>query len=61
MSRTFATLRTAEFGFLGVLVVTCTQTPLRKGQALSAGDFVFAFCKRRFFRTNWLIVGIVEI
>jgi len=48
----------AELGFLGVLVVTCTQTPLRKGQPLRAGDLVFAFCGRRPLRTNWFIVGM---
>ena len=55
---TLATFLIAEFGFFGVRVVTCTQTPRRNGQALRAGDFVLDFCKRRPFRTSWLIVGI---
>src|SRR5271155_5673669 len=56
--RTFATLRKAEFGFLGVRVITCTQTPRRCGAPLSAGDFVLTTTLRRPLRTNWLIVGI---
>src|SRR5208282_744443 len=56
--RTFATLRKAEFGFLGVRVMTCTQTPRRCGAPLSAGDFVLTTTLRRPLRTNWLIVGI---
>ena len=38
--RTFATFRMAEFGFLGVRVVTCTQTPRRNGHDFKAGDLV---------------------
>ncbi len=30
--RTFATLRKAEFGFLGVMVFTCVTTPRLKGE-----------------------------
>src|SRR5271156_6742168 len=56
--RTLATLRKAEFGFLGVRVMTCTQTPRRCGAPLSAGDFVLTTTLRRPLRTNWLIVGI---
>ena len=41
VSRTFATLRSAELGFLGVRVITCRQTPRRCGQVVSAGDFDF--------------------
>ena len=36
-----AILRNAEFGFLGVRVVTCRQTPRRCGQALRARDLLF--------------------
>src|SRR5476651_931317 len=56
--RTLATLRKAEFGFLGVRVMTCTQTPRRCGAPFSAGDFVLTTTLRRPLRTNWLIVGI---
>src|SRR5208282_1925302 len=56
--RTFATLRKAELGFLGVRVMTCTQTPRRCGAPLSAGDFVLTTTLRRPLRTSWLIVGI---
>ena len=37
-----ATLRSAELGFLGVRVMTCTQTPRRCGQFANAGDFADA-------------------
>src|SRR5438477_880461 len=58
VNRTFATLRSAEFGFFGVRVITCTHTPRRCGQLASAGDFDFTDTFRRPFRINWLIVGI---
>ena len=38
--RTRHTLRSAEFGFFGVVVYTRTQTPRFCGQALRAGDAV---------------------
>src|SRR5215211_2992717 len=56
--RTLATLRSAEFGFFGVVVYTRVQTPRRKGFDLSAGDFSFLSTSRRLRRTSWLIVGI---
>src|SRR3954468_17973171 len=56
--RTFATLRSAEFGFFGVVVYTRVQTPRRKGFDLRAGDFSFLSTSRRLRRTSWLIVGI---
>src|ERR1700733_11994722 len=56
--RTLATLRKAEFGFFGVRVMTCTQTPRRCGAPLSAGGFVLTTTLRRPLRTSWLIVGI---
>jgi hypothetical protein len=40
VSRTRATFRSAEFGFLGVVVYTRMQTPRFCGQDLSAGLFV---------------------
>src|SRR5881296_3647282 len=59
--RTFATLRSAEFGFFGVRVITCTQTPRRNGQLVSAGDFDFTEIFLRPLRTSWLIVGIRKL
>jgi len=40
--RTRATLRSAEFGFLGVVVYTRVQTPRFWGLPLSAGVFLFS-------------------
>jgi hypothetical protein len=54
-------LRSAEFGFFGVRVITCTQTPRRCGQLTSAGDFDFTDTFRRPLRISWLIVGIFQI
>ncbi len=39
-----ATLRRAEFGFLGVMVLTCKQTPRFCGQACMAGCFGLRDC-----------------
>src|SRR5713226_5017554 len=58
VSRTFATLRIAEFGFLGVRVMTWRQTPRRNGEFCKAGDFDLLRILRRPFRTSWLMVGI---
>ena len=55
--RTRATLRSAEFGFLGVCVKTRVQTPRRWGEPLSAGVFVFSALVSRPLRTSWAIVG----
>src|SRR6185312_10404377 len=71
VSRTRATLRSAEFGFFGVTVRTCVQTPRFCGEPLprevrfvsalkvkrSAGALVFLVTFVRPFRTSWLIVG----
>src|SRR5437868_11802259 len=57
-SRTRATLRSAEFGFLGVIVLTWRQTPRFCGQPCTAGCFGLLRCGRRGLRTSWLIVGI---
>ena len=38
VKRTLATLRIAEFGFLGVRVITGDETPRRKGEFCKAGD-----------------------
>src|SRR6185437_4688371 len=56
--RTFATLRSAEFGFLGVVVYTRVQTPRFCGEPASAGTFDFGRLATRPWRTNWLTVGI---
>jgi hypothetical protein len=45
-------LRKAEFGFFGVRVITCTHTPRRCGQFVSAGDFDFTDTLRRPFRIS---------
>src|SRR5436190_23357089 len=56
--RTRQTLRSAEFGFFGVVVYTRTQTPRFWGHALRAGDAVLRFCLSRPLFTSWLIVGM---
>ena len=42
VSRTRAIFRSAEFGFLGVIVETRVQTPRFWGAPWSAGVFVFS-------------------
>src|SRR5215210_4536029 len=56
--RTRATFRSAEFGFLGVVVYTRVQTPRRWGEPFSAGVLVFSTLSSRPLRTSWLIVGM---
>src|SRR5207248_7188273 len=56
--RTRATLRSAEFGFFGVVVYTRVQTPRRWGEPLSAGVRVFVRFFERPWRTSCWIVGI---
>src|SRR6185436_793290 len=56
--RTLATLRSAELGFLGVVVYTRVQTPRRNGFDLSAGDLSLPTGDLRPWRISWLIVGI---
>ena len=58
VSRTRATLRSAEFGFFGVCVNTRTHTPRFCGLFCSAGLFVLLTIFLRPLRTSWLIVGI---
>jgi hypothetical protein len=53
-----ATLRIAEFGFLGVRVMTWMQTPRRNGEFSKAGDLDLYFTLVRPLRTSWFIVGI---
>src|SRR5437868_786898 len=57
VSRTLATLRSAEFGFLGVVVYTRVHTPRRCGLSLRAGVLFFATLSWRPFRTSCWIVG----
>src|SRR6185295_1383406 len=59
VSRTRATLRSAEFGFLGVCVNTRTHTPRFCGLLCNAGLFVLLRTASRPLRTSWLIVGTV--
>src|SRR6478672_11320658 len=67
VSRTRATLRSAEFGFFGVVVYTRVQTPRRCGAAtfflrplpdLRPGVASFFFGVLRPLRTSWLVVGM---
>src|ERR1043165_1556630 len=67
VSRTRATLRSAEFGFLGVVVYTRVQTPRRCGAATfflrplpdfrPGGESLGGFGVRP-LRTRWLVVGM---
>src|SRR5690625_1048563 len=56
--RTLATLRRAEFGFLGVVVYTRVHTPRRCGQFSSAGLLLPGRLTARGLRRSWLIVGM---
>ena len=51
-SRTRATFRKAEFGFLGVTVITRVQTPRFCGQRCNEGDFVRENVRLRPLRTS---------
>src|SRR4028119_1233273 len=56
--RTFATFRSAEFGFFGVVVYTRVHTPRFWGQPSRAGTLLrFAFGSRP-CAMSWLIVGM---
>src|SRR5437763_1157874 len=57
VSRTRATLRSAEFGFLGVVVYTRVHTPRRCGLPFSAGVLVLLVFAWRPLRTSCWIVG----
>src|SRR5947209_7472934 len=57
VSRTRATLRSAEFGFFGVVVYTRVHTPRRWGLPLSAGVLVLPTLSSRPLRTSCWIVG----
>src|SRR5919202_3502067 len=67
VSRTRATLRSAEFGFLGVVVYTRVQTPRRCGAAIRflrpwpdfrPGVASFFLGLLRPLRTSWLVLGM---
>jgi hypothetical protein len=57
VSRTLATLRSAEFGFFGVVVYTLMHTPRFCGQDFRAGLLVLLEARVLPFLTSWLIVG----
>src|SRR3954463_6797470 len=57
VSRTRATLRSAELGFLGVVVYTRVHTPRRCGQPFSAGVLLLLTFALRPLRTSCWIVG----
>src|SRR3954471_4394689 len=68
--RTRATLRSAEFGFLGVVVYTRVHTPRRCGAAtfflrplpdLRPGVDSFLDFGVRPLRTSWLVVGMRRV
>src|SRR6056300_740593 len=59
VKRTLATLRSAELGFLGVVVYTRVHTPRRCGQFSMAGLLDLTFSTTRPRRTSWLMVGMV--
>src|SRR3954469_4343739 len=58
VSRTRAIFRSAEFGFLGVIVDTRVQTPRFCGAPWSAGVLVFSRLVSRPLRISWLTVGM---
>lgn len=72
VNRTRAIFRSAEFGFLGVIVLTLMHTPRLNGLFISflrllrvlktnvmAGDLDFLAAIVRDFLTSWLIVATV--
>jgi hypothetical protein len=58
VSLTRATLRSAELGFLGVVVYTLVQTPRFCGHSFKAGAVDFLVISFLPLRISWLIVGI---
>src|SRR5436190_18129711 len=59
--RTRATLRSAEFGFLGVWVNTRVHTPRRRSEPFSAGVFDFSGFVSRPLRTSCWMVGKIVL
>ena len=60
-SRTRVIFRNAEFGFLGVIILTCEHTPRFCGQWSSTGALLNFRGGLRRLRTNWLMVGIGDL
>src|SRR5688500_16429757 len=60
VKRTRATLRSAEFGFFGVVVYTRVHTPRFCGQLFRCGDLLLSTSCVRPLRTSWLMVGILR-
>src|SRR5918994_5827926 len=58
VNRTRATLRSAEFGFFGVVVYTRVHTPRFCGAPRRAGVLVLVLGLTRPLRTSWLTVGM---
>ena len=58
LRRTRAIFRRAEFGFFGVMVLTCKHTPRFCAHLSRTGALLNLRGIRRCLRTNWLIVGI---
>src|ERR1700733_765345 len=58
LNLTRAIFRSAELGFLGVMVLTCRQTPRFCGQASRSLTLLIRGKLRRGFLMSWLIVGI---
>jgi hypothetical protein len=56
--RIFATLRSAEFGFFGVVVYTRVQTPRFCGFCSSAGTLLRFTGAWRGLRISWFTVGM---
>src|SRR5437868_1576589 len=61
VSRTRATLRSAEFGFFGVFVYTRVQTPRRWGAPFSAGVDSLRRLDSRPLRTSCSMVGTANL
>src|SRR5512144_3061992 len=70
VSRTRATLRSAEFGFFGVVVYTRVHTPRLCGAAIRffrpcpdfrPGVATFFLGLRRPLRTSWLMLGMRRV
>src|SRR5688572_12914712 len=59
--RTRVIFRSAEFGFLGVIVRTRRHTPRFCGHLSSTGDLLNLRLGRRRLRTSWLTVGIAGL
>ena len=61
LRRTRAIFRKAEFGFLGVIVLTWRQTPRFCGLCSRSLFFLIGAMLRRGFLISWLMVGMVSL